>query len=163
MWFWPLLTCQVIILPQSRQSFWNFWARGHKDEQDERAKSEGATPLSSPQKWTGAGGGGGGGKGPPVEELGALGKSEEAGKEKGEGSVDLILGASGEERLGGVVVSTDEESEGGGRDIAKRPRQRSKRGKKIGFTNILTSEQLVRDILLRYLMYSAAHLRRASI
>ena len=61
---------------------------------------------------------------------------------EGKGDAEVVLPPTGS-GLEGVVISSDEESEGGGREIIKRPRQRSKRSKKIGFTNILTSEQLV--------------------
>lgn len=93
------------MVAQSRQSFWNFWGRGQKEE--ERAKSEGATPEGSPQKWR------------PQEE-----------REKG--------GVSRKRE-----VSSDEDGEVPS-EVATRPRQRSlKRNKKLGFTNVLTSQQLV--------------------
>ena len=77
-------------------------------------------------------------------------KKQVSGEERGLGEGESAAAATGDSEtvlpLGRVQVplSSDDDSEGGGgREIAKRPRQRSKRSKKIGFTNVLTSEQLV--------------------
>lgn len=92
----------------------------------ERARSEGATPVGSPRKWT-------------MEE------GEEVG-------IEVPPPAPLAPLPGGVVrkrevLSSDEDGDVGGEEVAARPRQRSlKRNKKIGFTNNLTSEQLVREV-----------------
>ena len=41
------------------------------------------------------------------------------------------------------ILSSDDDQEGGGAKVAVRPRQRSIKRKKTGFTNKLTSDQLV--------------------
>lgn len=127
------MCCYVLaVIQQNRQSFWSFWGRGQKEDEiekelEERAKSEGATPVGSPQKWT------------PGEQQGG-------GRERGKVGVSLLP-------AGGVVrkrevLSSDEDGEEVGVEVATRPRQRSlRRNKKIGFTNILTSEQLVSPVL----------------
>ena len=103
---------------QKGQSFWNFWGRGQKDVNEdtiERAKSEGATPVGSPQKWS--------------EDN----RKKMTSKARG--------GREGVE-MREVMLSSDEDGDVT-TEILTRPRQRSLRRKKIGFTNILTSEQLV--------------------
>ena len=84
----------------------------------ERAKSEGATPTGSPRKWT----------------------TEERVQVK-ESSGGVVMGVVREME----ALSTDEE---GGEEVKVRPRQRSLRRnkKKIGFTNTLTSQQLVSEV-----------------
>lgn len=130
-----------LLLLQSRQSFWNFWGRGQKDDMDmERAKSEGASPSSSPRKW---------------KEV----ESERSRKSSENGSNDRDeLGSSSGVKLDDIkyddlglmplrqsngegVVFSDEE--GGVVRNVVRPRQRSLK-RKVSFTNSLTSEQLVR-------------------
>ncbi len=90
--------------------------------------------MGSPQKWTSSER-----RGQGLEKRQVAGEEEKGG---GREDSETVVPSTGGERLECVVLSTDEESEGGGREIAKRPRQRSKRSKKIGFTNVLTSEQL---------------------
>lgn len=75
----------------------------------ERARSEGATPVGSPHKWT-----------------------QEERKEE-------VVGG-GRERGRRDTLSSDEDLVP---EVATRPRQRSLKRKKIGFTNTLSSEQLV--------------------
>lgn len=88
----------------------------------ERAKSEGATPVGSPRKWA-------------LEE----------GKE---GDVGVAQPLPGGVTRNQELMSSDEDGDVGGEDVATRPRQRSlKRNKKVGFTNNLTSEQLVRGMV----------------
>jgi len=107
----------------------------------ERAKSVGASPSSSPRKWK--------------EEVGCererkdsekvskeLSEEGEVGGGKYYGSKDDDLGVRplrrGSEES---MISSDEEM--GEVRNAVRPRQRSLKRKKTGFTNDLTSEQLV--------------------
>ena len=120
---------------QSRQSFWSFWGRGQKEDMEtERAKSVGASPSSSPRKWK--------------EEVRERKDSEEVPNEKGggvkyNGSKDADLGVKPLRRDSEEgVISSDEEMDEVRNTV--RPRQRSLKRKKTGFTNNLTSEQLVR-------------------
>lgn len=86
----------------------------------ERAKSEGATPVGSPHKWA-----------EHREDF----ASDEAGGESSSGSK-----GKGPRR---EILSSDEDGYVTP-EVATRPRQRSLKRKKTGFTNLLTSEQLVR-------------------
>lgn len=82
----------------------------------ERARSEGATPVGSPHKWT---------QEERKEEVDGV-RGEVVGGERGRGRRDTL--------------SSDEDLMP---EVATRPRQRSLKRKKIGFTNTLSSEQLV--------------------
>ncbi len=124
----------------TQQSFWNFW--GSTPSQDnssvviERAKSEGATPINSPRKWT--------------QERDQLSLVEEVRGHLESGvkvQEDGTRVGGQEPRSSGVrreILSSDEEGYVADSAGQVRPRQRSIRRKKIAFTNILTSDQLVR-------------------
>lgn len=110
----------------------------------ERAKSEGASPTGSPQKW----------------------KEESEGELMGGGQEGGVRGGGGrgagvvrERRRGSeAMLSSDEEEDVGKSESTGRPRQRSLRRKKIGFTDNLTSEQLVRKI---YVTVLSRHTKQA--
>ena len=112
---------------RSQKSSWYFWGRWSKEIEDDdlcttplkAAKSEGSTPLGSPRKWE-----------DPVE---GRGRSD---------SVTSGRGRNGSVKSGRIdVISSDEEQEAV-QPHPTRPRQRSMRKKKSGFTTSLTSEQL---------------------
>ena len=95
----------------------------------ERAKSEGASPIGSPSKWK-------------EEIVGEL-MDERRGRGGGRQTRAMV-----ERRGSDAVLSSDDESYVDMTNMAAgRPRQRSLRRRKIGFTNNLTSEQLVTDTM----------------
>ena len=96
-----------------------------------RAKSEGASPTRSPQKW----------KEESEGEL-TVGGQEGRGNDGGGRGTGVVRERRNDSES---MLSSDEDGYVGETESTSRPGQRSLRRKKVGFTNNLTSKQLVRE------------------